>query len=78
MTPTLDNNSAAAIIRVSEDPLKPRLVSGPQKLTCKQVYNVADELDHRGMLEVLYRDGDGAPLTAWIKDKRVAYVEDGW
>ena len=80
MTPITDTRAAEAIIRASEDPLKERLAAstGAPKLTCRKVYNIADELDQRGLLEVLYRDGEGNPLTAWIKDKRVVYVEESW
>lgn len=78
MTPITDKNAAAAIIRASDDPTRERGAAGIPKLTCRQVYNIADELDQRGMLEVLYRDDEGEPLTAWIKNKRVVYVEEGW
>lgn len=76
--PPMTAFKAEAIIRRTDDLTRKPNGSVYPKLKCREVILVDDELDHRGLVEALYLDEDGNPMTAWLRDGDVAYVENGW
>lgn len=65
----------ATRLRTIDDPN--RDVKNKAKLTVRTVARVY-EPDARGLTEVLFRNSDGDPWTAFLRDRELAYVTEGW